>query len=88
MNPNNTVFDAKRLIGRKFSDHTVKVHERNGSCGRQLTLYRYLFCWLNQEDMKLWPFKVLYTSSSAVFLELWFHVARCDRLCPLPATNR
>ncbi len=34
-NPNNTVFDAKRLIGRKYSDPTV------------------------QEDMKLWPFKVI-----------------------------
>jgi L1 cell adhesion molecule like protein len=35
MNPNNTVFDAKRLIGRKFEDSTV------------------------QQDMKLWPFKVI-----------------------------
>jgi heat shock protein 1/8 len=34
-NPQNTVFDAKRLIGRKHSDKTV------------------------QDDIKLWPFKVI-----------------------------
>lgn len=35
LNPENTVFDAKRLIGREFTDKTV------------------------QDDLKLWPFKVL-----------------------------
>ncbi|XP_061370706.1 heat shock cognate 70 kDa protein-like [Gastrolobium bilobum] len=34
-NPSNTVFDAKRLIGRKYSDSIV------------------------QDDIKLWPFKVI-----------------------------
>jgi len=35
MNPKNTVFDAKRLIGREYNDKTV------------------------QDDMKLWPFRVV-----------------------------
>jgi heat shock protein 1/8 len=38
MNPKNTVFDAKRLIGRRVSDAVI------------------------QEDMKLWPFKVVPTT--------------------------
>jgi len=39
-NPENTVFDAKRLIGRKFSDKIV------------------------QQDMQLWPFKVIKENGS------------------------
>ncbi|XP_074272600.1 heat shock 70 kDa protein 18-like [Silene latifolia] len=35
INPTNTIFDAKRLMGRKFNDQVV------------------------QDDMKLWPFKVI-----------------------------
>jgi len=41
-NPRNTVFDAKRLIGRNFGDKTV------------------------QDDMKLWPFKVVSDSDRPV----------------------
>ncbi|KAD3338075.1 hypothetical protein R6Q59_027204 [Mikania micrantha] len=40
MNPACTIFDAKRLIGKRFSDETV------------------------QNDMKLWPFKVINGTSN------------------------
>ncbi|XP_074270399.1 heat shock 70 kDa protein 18-like [Silene latifolia] len=40
VNASNTIFDAKRLIGKKFSDTSV------------------------QNDMKLWPFKVIPTPDS------------------------
>ncbi|XP_074272596.1 heat shock 70 kDa protein 18-like [Silene latifolia] len=40
VNASNTIFDAKRLIGKKFSDKSV------------------------QNDMKVWPFKVIATSDS------------------------
>jgi L1 cell adhesion molecule like protein len=48
MNPKNTVFDAKRLIGRKFTDKTV------------------------QDDMKLWPFKVLSGPGGKPLIEVQF----------------
>jgi molecular chaperone DnaK (HSP70) len=47
-NPANTVFDAKRLIGRKFDDLLV------------------------QEDMKLWPFKVVRGDQSKPYVEVTF----------------
>ena len=31
MNPNNSVFDAKRLIGRKFDDPTVSADRKHWS---------------------------------------------------------
>ncbi|XP_026424387.1 probable mediator of RNA polymerase II transcription subunit 37e [Papaver somniferum] len=46
MNPTNTVFDAKRLIGRKISDTYV------------------------QNDMKLWPFKVIAGEDEKPMIEL------------------
>ena len=45
-NPENTVFDAKRLIGRKFTDPIV------------------------QNDMKLWPFKVISGPSDKPMIEV------------------
>jgi len=47
-NPENTVFDAKRLIGRKFDDSIV------------------------QQDMKLWPFKVISGPNEKPLIEVSF----------------
>merc|ERR1719262_1076599 len=49
-NPTNTVFDAKRLVGRKFSEPMV------------------------QEDLKLWPFRVLSdgTADDKPVIEVWY----------------
>jgi heat shock 70kDa protein 1/2/6/8 len=46
INPNNTVFDVKRLIGKKFSDQQV------------------------QEEIKLWPFKVLKDDRDRVLIQV------------------
>jgi len=48
MNPTNTIYDAKRLIGRKFSDPIV------------------------QQDMKLWPFKVVQGPNDKPLIEVQF----------------
>jgi len=49
-NPSNTVFDAKRLLGRKFSEKMV------------------------QDDMKLWPFRVISdgTADDKPVIEIWY----------------
>jgi heat shock protein 1/8 len=47
-NPENTVFDAKRLIGRKFNDPIV------------------------QNDMKLWPFKVVAGPNDKPMIEVQY----------------
>ena len=48
MNPTNTVFDAKRLIGRRFTDQVV------------------------QEDMKLWPFKVVQKEGDKPYIQVQY----------------
>ncbi|MES1913204.1 MAG: Hsp70 chaperone, variant 2 [Cercozoa sp. M6MM] len=48
LNPTNTVFDAKRLIGRKFQDPTV------------------------QDDMRLWPFKVVAESGDRPAIQVQY----------------
>lgn len=48
MNPTGTIYDAKRLIGRKFSDQLV------------------------QQDIKLWPFKVIQGSGDKPMIEVQF----------------
>jgi len=48
MNPKNTIFDAKRLIGRNFSDKIV------------------------QDDMKLWPFKVVQGPNDKPLIEVQY----------------
>jgi L1 cell adhesion molecule like protein len=50
-NPENTVFDAKRLIGRKFTDPVV------------------------QQDMALWPFKVVSGAGDKPMIEVRFQGA-------------
>jgi len=47
-NPTNTIFDAKRLIGRKFKDSIV------------------------QDDMKLWPFKVVNGNGGRPVIQVTF----------------
>lgn len=48
LNPTNTIYDAKRLIGRKFSDPVV------------------------QNDMKLWPFKVVRGDGDKPLIEVQY----------------